>query len=402
RDHTIDVARAAGGVAAALAGGDVDAGAEAAGNAAANNYLSSAQQAQMNKELKECPDLLCEAEVSAKWSAISTGQGISFGAGIVAGVPAEIYDTVDGFVQIAKHPEETLKALKDLYTSGEILATIGRTLGQSYVDRINKMEEEYERAGAGGSFKAGFEFGKLLTETASLMTGVAGAAKGGIKLGKKALAKFAAKTETEVAKAGSEVSQLLGEINATHAEKEIAQLPEKTSTGKNEGTQKAKEHHDKIRDEVIQDLRQKGFSPSKKEITYKIKIEKNGKLIETTTRPDITYIDENGRLAFLEIKTGDAVLSENQKVFVGDCKIGSVTPCGSNYKEYLNEEKGKLGRYKEALNKAKDNFKGDVKQWENELKKFNEKWIKEQLGTEWKDEEYTHKVDRYPSYLEEK
>ncbi len=184
-----------GGVAAAIAGGDVDAGADAAGNAAANNYLSSAQQAQMEKELKECPDLLCEAAVSAKWSAISTGQDISFGAGIVAGVPAEIYDTVDDFLQIAKHPEETLKALKDFFSSGEILATIGQTLGQSYVDRINKMEEEYERAGTGGSFKVGLEFGKLLTETASLMTGVAGAAKGGIKLGEKAWIKFIARKD---------------------------------------------------------------------------------------------------------------------------------------------------------------------------------------------------------------
>ncbi|WP_051018502.1 HNH/ENDO VII family nuclease [Bartonella queenslandensis] len=191
RDHTIDVARAAGGFAAALAGGNVDAGADAAGNAAANNYLSSAQQAQMEKELKECPDLLCQAKVSAKWSAISTGQDVSFTAGMVAGVPAELYDTIDGFVQIAIHPKETWKALKDLFTSGEVLAT----LGQSYVDRINKMEEEYERAGAGGSFKAGVEFGKLLTEVASLITGVVGAAKSGIKLTKKAVIKFIARKD---------------------------------------------------------------------------------------------------------------------------------------------------------------------------------------------------------------
>ncbi|WP_273760996.1 DUF637 domain-containing protein, partial [Bartonella sp. AU16XJBT] len=39
REHTIDVARAAGGFAAALAGGNVDAGADAAGNAAENNFL---------------------------------------------------------------------------------------------------------------------------------------------------------------------------------------------------------------------------------------------------------------------------------------------------------------------------------------------------------------------------
>uniref|UniRef100_UPI0035CEA5A7 DUF637 domain-containing protein n=1 Tax=Bartonella sp. LB28NMGDW TaxID=3243549 RepID=UPI0035CEA5A7 len=229
RDHTIDVARAAGGVAAALAGGNVDAGADAAGNAAANNYLSSAQIAQMNKELKECPDLLCEAEVSAKWSAISTGQGISFGAGIVAGVPAEIYDTLDGFWQLAKHPEETLKALKDFFSSDEILATIGRTLGQSYVDRINKMEEEYERAGAGGSFKAGLEFGKLLTETASLMTGVAGAAKGAIKLGEKAWIKFIARKDFAQFASKKNLAELAaqGDPDKLAARKELTKLAAK-------------------------------------------------------------------------------------------------------------------------------------------------------------------------------
>ncbi|EJF95510.1 hypothetical protein ME9_00777, partial [Bartonella taylorii 8TBB] len=42
KDHAIDIARAAGGVAAALAGGDVNAGADAAGNAAENNSLALA------------------------------------------------------------------------------------------------------------------------------------------------------------------------------------------------------------------------------------------------------------------------------------------------------------------------------------------------------------------------
>ncbi len=229
RDHTIDVARAAGGVAAAIAGSDVDAGADAAGNAAANNYLSSAQQAQMEKELKECPDFLCAAEVSAKWTAISTGQDISFAAGMVAGVPAEIYDTVDGFLQIAKHPKETLKALKDFFSSGEILATIGRTLGQSYVDRINKMEEEYERAGAGGSFNAGLEFGKLLTETASLMTGVAGAAKGGIKLGEKAWIKFMARKDFAQFASKKNLAELAaqGDPDKFAARKELTKLAAK-------------------------------------------------------------------------------------------------------------------------------------------------------------------------------
>ncbi|WP_375621714.1 HNH/ENDO VII family nuclease, partial [Bartonella sp. AA97HXZ] len=241
RDHTIDVARAAGGVAAALAGGNVDAGADAAGNAAANNYLSSAQIAQMNKELKECPDLLCEAEVSAKWSAISTGQGISFGAGIVAGVPAEVYGTVDGFlqiissptvgdlIQIAKNSKEILKALKDFFTSGKVLATLGHAFAQPYVDRINKMEEEYERAGAGGSFNAGLEFGKLLTEVATLFLGGAGTAKGAIKLGEKTVIKFNAMKDFAQFASKKNLAELAaqGDPDKFAARKELTKLAAK-------------------------------------------------------------------------------------------------------------------------------------------------------------------------------
>ncbi|CAK01664.1 Filamentous hemagglutinin [Bartonella tribocorum CIP 105476] len=241
RSHTIDVARAAGGFAAALAGGNVDAGADAAGNAAANNFLSSAQRAQMKKELEECPDILCEAKVSAKWNAISAGQGVSFGAGMVAGVPAEIYDTVDGFlqiissptvgdlIQIAKNSKEILKALKDFFTSGKVLATLGNAFAQPYVDRINKMEEEYERAGAGGSFNAGLEFGKLLTEVATLFLGGAGAAKEGIKLGEKAWIKFIARKDFAQFASKKNLAELAaqGDSAKLAARKELTKLAAK-------------------------------------------------------------------------------------------------------------------------------------------------------------------------------
>uniref|UniRef100_UPI0035CE8B70 HNH/ENDO VII family nuclease n=1 Tax=unclassified Bartonella TaxID=2645622 RepID=UPI0035CE8B70 len=212
-----------------------------AGNAAANNYLSSAQQAQMEKELKECPDLLCEAAVSAKWSAISTGQGISFGAGMVAGVPAEIYDTLDGFlqiissptvgdlIQIAKNSKEILKALKDFFTSGKVLATLGHAFAQPYVDRINKMEEEYERAGAGGSFNAGLEFGKLLTEVATLFLGGAGTAKGAIKLGEKTVIKFNAMKDFAQFASKKNLAELAtqGDPDKFAARKELTKLAAK-------------------------------------------------------------------------------------------------------------------------------------------------------------------------------
>ncbi|WP_273760868.1 HNH/ENDO VII family nuclease, partial [Bartonella sp. ML70XJBT.G] len=228
KESMIDVARVAGGFAAALTGGDVNTGADAAGNAAENNYLSSAQRAQMEKELKECPDKWCRKDVAEKWHEIDDQQDVFFSVGVVAGVPAELFDTAQGFWQIVRHPKETLKALKELVTSGNVTETVK----QSYLERINYLEEEFQKAGIRGSFNAGLEFGKLLTEAASLLAGGAGAVKGGIKLGEKALAKFASKAEAAAA-TGNKVSHSLGEIsnevNATHSEKEIAQSLEKMS-----------------------------------------------------------------------------------------------------------------------------------------------------------------------------
>ncbi|EJF96282.1 hypothetical protein MEI_01520, partial [Bartonella vinsonii subsp. arupensis Pm136co] len=188
-------------------------GADAAGNAAENNYLSSAQQAQKKKELEECSDKWCRRDVEEKWLEIDDQQDVFFSVGVVAGAPAELYETAQGFWQMMRHPIETLEALKELVTSGNVTETIK----QSYLERINYLEEEYQRAGISGSFHAGLELGKLLTEAASLVAGGAGIAKGGIKLiGKlteKTLAKFAVKAEKTVAKAGSEVSQTLGKMS---------------------------------------------------------------------------------------------------------------------------------------------------------------------------------------------
>ncbi|EJF77023.1 Hemolysin precursor [Candidatus Bartonella washoeensis] len=213
REHTINVARAAGGLATALAGGDVNAGADAAGNAAENNYLSSAQQAQKKKELEECSDKWCRRDVNEKWLEIGDQQDTFFSIGVIAGIPAALYDTGKDFWQMVRHPIETLEALKELVTSGNVTETIK----QSYLERINYLEEEYQRAGISGSFHAGLELGKLLTDAASLVAGGAGVAKGGAKLiGKlteKTLAKLSVKAEKNIAKAGKEVAQSLGKMS---------------------------------------------------------------------------------------------------------------------------------------------------------------------------------------------
>ncbi|SUX30469.1 hemagglutinin repeat-containing protein [Chromobacterium vaccinii] len=172
----------AGSLAGSLAGGDsVGAltGGLAAKNEVENNYLSDSQKVQKSKELTACQSLACEAGVQAKWTAIDLGQDGSFAAGMVAGVPANLYETVESIVKAASTPMETLNAIKSLFSGDDVLSTVSDAVKQSYIERIDQLKVEYQKAGINGSFNAGVESGKLLTDVASLLAGGAGVAKGG-------------------------------------------------------------------------------------------------------------------------------------------------------------------------------------------------------------------------------
>ncbi|MBB3306739.1 MULTISPECIES: hypothetical protein [unclassified Enterobacter] len=108
-----------------------------------------------NKRLKleECQGQICLVQVGVKWTAISLGQDGSFAAGMIAGVPVSLYDTIDGIVKTASSPIETYEALKTLFNNGDVLGDVSEVVKQSYIDRINLMEAEYQKAGTSGSFK---------------------------------------------------------------------------------------------------------------------------------------------------------------------------------------------------------------------------------------------------------
>jgi hypothetical protein len=103
---------------------------------------------------------------------------------------------------MATNPGETYEALRGLFTSGNILGNVSDAVKESYISRLNKLEEEYQRAGASGSYNAGVETGKLLIDMAALATGAGGAAKAGIKVTEKAIAKVANAAKKEVIEAG--------------------------------------------------------------------------------------------------------------------------------------------------------------------------------------------------------
>nr|WP_314426847.1 VENN motif pre-toxin domain-containing protein [uncultured Erwinia sp.] len=195
----------AAGIAGGVASGDISravTGGQAGKNAVENNYLSQKQQAQKDKEIAECQTVACKAGVQAKWTAIDLGQDGGFAAGMIAGVPAGLYDTIDSIVKTASNPKETYDALKSLFNSGDVLGNVSDAVKQSYIDRIDRMEAEYQKAGASGSFSAGIEGGKLVTDIAGLLAGGAGVAKGGAVLTEKVVAKVAGKAEAAAVNAG--------------------------------------------------------------------------------------------------------------------------------------------------------------------------------------------------------
>jgi len=94
---------------------------------------------------------------------------------MVAGVPAGLYDAVNSIVKTASSPSvEIYEALKTLFNSGDVLGNVSDAVKQSYIARIDRMEAQYQKAGASGSFNAGVEGGKLVTDIAGLLAGGAG------------------------------------------------------------------------------------------------------------------------------------------------------------------------------------------------------------------------------------
>ncbi|MCF7531656.1 hemagglutinin repeat-containing protein [Pseudomonas petrae] len=189
----------AAGLAGGIAGGDLSGavtGAQAGTNAVQNNYLSKAQKAQRDKEMEGCPSVVCRTGTATKWTAIDIAQDTIFTLGTATGAVLELNDTVDGIVRTAGNLTETYSALKAVVESGGVWDSVK----QSYLDRIDRLQVQYEEAGPSGSFQAGVETGKLISDMAAVLSVGGGALKGGALLAEKVTAKVAARAELAGAK----------------------------------------------------------------------------------------------------------------------------------------------------------------------------------------------------------
>ncbi|WP_350326675.1 hemagglutinin repeat-containing protein [Pectobacterium aroidearum] len=172
-------------------------GAQSGRNAVENNYLSNQQRSERDKEFDACKgNVSCQLQVGAKWDAISLGQDAAYGTGMLVGVPQGIYDSVESLSKSISDPAAAYDAIKQLITSDDIFSTMSDAVKQSYIDRINLMESEYQKAGASGAYNAGVEAGKLVSDLIGAVAGGVGVAKAGTALTEKIAAKVVGKVES--------------------------------------------------------------------------------------------------------------------------------------------------------------------------------------------------------------
>nr|WP_314267283.1 DUF637 domain-containing protein [uncultured Moellerella sp.] len=188
--------RAFGGFAGAIFTGNpggVYSGADAAETTFRYNYLSHYQDKLKNKQLAAETNDFKKALIAVKWLYLDLDQDVAFGAGVISGVPAGLYETIDGLANLASNPKETYTALRAVLMSDDTLGIMTDAVRLSYLSRFNKMESEYQKAGTEGAFKAGVEGGKLIFDIAGTFAGGAGVAKGGVNLVEKVSEKIASK-----------------------------------------------------------------------------------------------------------------------------------------------------------------------------------------------------------------
>ncbi|WP_429945934.1 DUF637 domain-containing protein [Bibersteinia trehalosi] len=164
----------------AVTGGNVNTATASAHIAVENNYLADWQKIQKDKDLAQCKNDICRMKVASYWAGVSLKQDASFLSGMVVGAPASLVDTVDGLITAVTSPVETLNAMKIMLSQDSAFSKIADNVKSSYIQRIDNLKANYERAGSRGSFNAGYETGKLLGEVVQTVSGV-GATANAIK-----------------------------------------------------------------------------------------------------------------------------------------------------------------------------------------------------------------------------
>lgn len=166
------------GTAAAL-GGAVGGTAGAAGavNEAANNYLTSQQEVQRDKELTACKTLYCAASVKLKYGGLDAMQNAGLVIGVGGGMGYQSANQAAAMVDLVKNLPETWTALSAIVSDPEFRAKVGDQIADDYKQRIDMQTRAYNDGGWDGSVTAGVEAGRLAVDLFSAATAAVGASK---------------------------------------------------------------------------------------------------------------------------------------------------------------------------------------------------------------------------------
>jgi hypothetical protein len=178
------ITTAATGVAAIGLGLQVDTAVHAAQNETINNYLSQAQKLRFAKELSDADSFAQRVGIAAKYGLINTAQDAGFAAGFVGGVPGEVAIGVYDLLGVVSSPLQFAAAMKAFIESDRKLGLLKDGVVNDLRDRVDRYQATYESGGL-DSVAAGFEAGRLFTLVATSLTGVVGAARGGITVASK-------------------------------------------------------------------------------------------------------------------------------------------------------------------------------------------------------------------------
>jgi filamentous hemagglutinin len=165
--------------AAAALGGAVGGAAGAAGavNEAANNYLTSQQEVQRDKELTACKTLYCAASVNLRYGGLDAMQNAGLVVGVGGGIGYQSASQAAAIVDLVKNLPETWTALSAIVSDPEFRAKVGDQIADDYKQRIDMQTRAYNDGGWDGSVTAGVEAGRLAVDLFSAATAAVGVGK---------------------------------------------------------------------------------------------------------------------------------------------------------------------------------------------------------------------------------
>ncbi|SMF98600.1 DUF637 domain-containing protein [Burkholderia singularis] len=153
--------------------------------AAQNNWLATEQKVQAQKEWDACKgNVVCQLQTAGKWTAVSGKQDILTANGFIMGVSQGLGNDVVGLAQFMMHPVDGINALSALISRPEMRAQLGDQLYASLNTQISEIKTALAVGGDTNAELLGRNIGGLVYQIGGIATGVYGAGKAAITLGR--------------------------------------------------------------------------------------------------------------------------------------------------------------------------------------------------------------------------